>query len=251
LLGDDHCWSWHAVCGGEHRDVEHQFLDVEPGRFKATSQILKGAVAIGHRRLLHEVVEKLADERPVPAFAGGGIDGHVTRSGNLHGMPFVCLEHALGIDRLVVVLSAPAPDRVKVLKAEAERIDDRMTAHAGSVLGHGRDLLTHGQRRVEVGIIELNGGRRRVERHANDVASEEHTTMDRGTLLVVSEGSEQVRMGDHSVTLFGIECYFLKLFNDGGLRCSYHSRCGGWRGRLGHWGSSYYGSWCCRCGLRR
>ena len=99
-------------------------------------------------------MEKLVDEGAVAAGILGGEFHEIARAREPDGLALVGGEVAHGIDRLVVLLRAPAADGVVVFQAEAERIDRGVAAHAGRVFRQLRDLLPHGQVRLEFRILE-------------------------------------------------------------------------------------------------
>src|SRR5688500_19464661 len=80
-----------------------------------------------------------------------------------------------------------------------------MAAHAGGGAGEFSDLLAHGELGIKATIHELDGGGRRFQAAADDVASEENAAMNGRTRLVVGEGGEEVRVSEHTGAQRGIE----------------------------------------------
>ena len=139
---------------------------------------------------------------------------HIARAGETDGLAFVGGEIGHRIDRLVIVLRAPAADGIVVFQAEAERIDRGMAAHAVGVLRQLRDLLPHGERAIELRVLKRHGHGRRLERHAHDGAREKDAAMNGRGALAVGKGREQVGMRDHAGALLGIEVNALETLAD-------------------------------------
>ena len=152
----------------------------------------------------------MADEGAVTGRILGNVVHDVARAGEPDGLAVLVLELGHGIDRFVIVLRPPAPDGVKVFEAEAERIDRRVACHARVVVRQLRDLLAHGQRRIEMTLVECDGHRRRLERHAHDVAREKHAAMNGRRRLAAGQTRQEIRMRDHACALLRIERHRLE-----------------------------------------
>src|SRR5687768_10957467 len=99
-----------------------------------------------------------------------------------------------------------------MFKAEAERIDDRMAAHARGRAGEFGDFLAHGELRIEAPIHELNGGGRWFQAAADNVSREENAAVNGRTGFVISKRRKQVWMREDADALRGIEFDLVKSF---------------------------------------
>ena len=104
---------------------------------------------------------------------------HIMRSGQADDLTIIGGVFAYGINRTVTIAGAKSAHGIILFEAEAERIDDGMTALAILRLGELRYFLAHGQIRSEIRVLESHRHRRRLERPSDNVSGQEHSAMNR------------------------------------------------------------------------
>jgi hypothetical protein len=149
------------VEGGDSSDIDQKLLDIESGRREGLAQLVHYVGTIRKNGLFDNLVKELLDEGAMGVFVVRGVFGDVARAGHFDGFAFVGDVFGDGIDWFAVVLLAEFSDGVEVLQAEAERIDEGMTTLTRFVFRKLGNFLAHGERRVELGVIEGDGHRRR------------------------------------------------------------------------------------------
>ena len=164
--------------GGQRR-LQQQFLHAEVGFCKGFQQPVHRIRSIRRGRLFDRVMEQMPDEGPVGGLTADSKGRHIARFFQTDGLPIIPGKITPGVDRFAIVLGAPASNRIEILQAEAQGIDGGVAAHAGRRPRDLRDLLPHGEGRVEIPVLEFHGLRRRLELAAHDIPREEYPAVDR------------------------------------------------------------------------
>src|ERR1043166_9709863 len=161
-------------------DFDEQILQVEFRSNKCLAQAIHGVRTISQHGLFDNMMKELLDEAVLGLFAPGGESGNIPRAGETDRLAFISGVVADGVDGLAALARLESAHGVKILKAEAQRIDHGMTALAGLGARHLGDLFAHREIRREVGVFENLGHGRRLERAAYNIASEKDSAMNRG-----------------------------------------------------------------------
>lgn len=160
------------------RDSFDEVADVEVVLGEVLVEFVHGAVAVAVGGLLDEVVEEVLNEGAVSAGAFDGDLGEV--GGSVDTDRFVVGSGVVagGVDGPLLFVGAEAADGVVIFQTEADRVDDGVAGHAAAVLGDLSDFFAHGEIRLEVGVLELDGIRGWFEETTKNVAAQINTTMD-------------------------------------------------------------------------
>ena len=111
-------------------DFDQQFLHVEIGRDERLPQPVQGVRSVSQKRLLHDVMKQLLDERVLRLFAADGEFSNIMRAGQPNFLAVIGHVFADRIDWPIMFAGAEAAHGVKLFQAEPERVDYRMTALA-------------------------------------------------------------------------------------------------------------------------
>ena len=199
----------------EEGGFEKELLNAIVGFGEFLNEFLFGVFSVSGERLLVGVVEELFDEGFLRSFGADCEVGDVLWGGDADGAAVVVGVLASGVDGLIVIAFAPAADGIVLLEGEAEWVDFRVAAHAGGGACGFRHFFTHGPGGIEVGVLELHGFRRGFEGATHDASGEKDAAVDGRGVFEISEGGEQVGMGEEAGALAAFEMDFFEIVADG------------------------------------
>jgi len=113
------------------RDFNDQLLHVETGFCEGFAQTRERVRAVGFHRLLYHVMEHFLNEGIVGGFAANGELSHIVCSRQAYFFSIIADVLADGINGFLVLARAETSDRIELFEAEAQGIDNGMTALAG------------------------------------------------------------------------------------------------------------------------